>query len=720
MKKKMIYKRITVCLVAAFIVLWVMPLTAAAWDYTLMDGTIGLPIAKPYEHVQTISILKADESGRDTFNNATDLFINSEGNLFVADTGNNRVVKLAQDGELLGVFYGPPESPLSGPQGVWADDFGNMFIADTGNRRIVHLDFEGNLVEEYGRPEGIYEPNYIYDPTKVAVTASGYIYALKGTKILKIDAHNVFQGELGQAKVGFHLIDFLRRIFYTESQLIQIGRRVPVECTNFFLDESDMVWASTKDVKFGELKRLNAVGESIYYSYGVKTWMQNIQEQLFGKFLNPGKLFGERFGYQGGDTWLYYPDFRDIAVDGNQIVTALCNSENRIYQYDPEGNIICSFGSDWQRPDIRGGQFQGPSSIAVDNQGRIYVLDRILNNIQIFSPTEFISTVHRALGEYYNGEYEASLASWERVLQITGSYPLAHQGVAMALHKQELYQEAMESFRRAGDYAGYTRAFSRYRHEIFRANFLLIALGVIAIAFLVIFLVSKMKKSAEKSIAMLYEGSEQSLGPVNMLRGSFAALFKPGELFELIKRHRTRLIYWPSILLLVLMAAVRVYQIYGTHYALRMIDPRTANLFSEIGQLLVPVVSFVIMQFAITSVVGGEAKLGEIFVATAYSTVPYTLITFVLVLFSPLMGQEEQGLMWVSIYIAAGWMYLLFLRNLSQLNDYSAGKTIIVAVLVVAGIILAWITILLGISLTNQLYDFFAGIIREIRFSLWR
>ena len=709
--------KIGIAILAALFLFMALPHTVLAYDYTLMDGNVRLPIAKPYEHIFTINTVSSGESAGDTLNNATGIFMNSAGHLFVADTGNNRIVKFSVSGQTLGVYSGPPESPLSGPQGVWADEMGNMFIADTGNRRILHLDSQGLFVEEYGRPEGIFEPNFIFDPTKVAVTSSGYIYALKGTRILKIDAYNVFQGEIGQARVGFHFIDFFRRAIYNESQLIQIGRRVPVECTNFILDDYDMVWATTRDSTFGELKRFNAVGESIYHGYAEAGWLRTLRDRYMGALLNPANIFGERMAY---GNIVQYPDFRDIAVDKNQIVYALCNAENRIYQYDREGRIISSFGNDWMRPDVRTGQFRGPSGIVVDNDGNIYVLDRILNNIQVYAPTEFTHTVHRALANYYDGDYEAAHLSWEGVLQIDGSYPLAHQGIGLALYKQERYQESMAAFRRAGDFAGYSRAFTRYRHEMFRENFLWVVFGAASIAAAIYFILIKMKRSADKAVDLMYEGGKKGLGPVNMLRASYAALFCPSRLFESVKRHRNRLIYWPSAILLVLMIVARTYQIYGTHYALWMINPRTASLFGQIGQLMAPVISFVIMHFAITSIVGGEAKFGEIFVATAYSTIPYTLFTFLLVLASPLLGHGEQGLMWVFIYAGSGWMYLLYLRNINLLNDYSPKKTIIVAVLVIAGILLAWISLLLGMTLTNQLIEFFAGIFRELRFSLWR
>lgn len=59
-------------------------------------------------------------------------------NLYVADTGNNRVVELS----LTANGYGAPATILSGlsaPGGVAADWNGNVFVADTGNNRIVLL-----------------------------------------------------------------------------------------------------------------------------------------------------------------------------------------------------------------------------------------------------------------------------------------------------------------------------------------------------------------------------------------------------------------------------------------------------------------------------------------------------------------------------------------------------------------------------------------------------
>jgi len=56
------------------------------------------------------------------------------GNVYVADSGNNRVLKVSLSGVVSTVGSG-----LSAPRGVAVDSYGNVYIADTGNSRIVEV-----------------------------------------------------------------------------------------------------------------------------------------------------------------------------------------------------------------------------------------------------------------------------------------------------------------------------------------------------------------------------------------------------------------------------------------------------------------------------------------------------------------------------------------------------------------------------------------------------
>lgn len=56
------------------------------------------------------------------------------GGVYVADTKNNRVVRLANDGTFIAAYAG-----VSAPEGVATASDGTLWVADTGNDRLVHL-----------------------------------------------------------------------------------------------------------------------------------------------------------------------------------------------------------------------------------------------------------------------------------------------------------------------------------------------------------------------------------------------------------------------------------------------------------------------------------------------------------------------------------------------------------------------------------------------------
>ncbi len=60
------------------------------------------------------------------------------GNVYVADTGNNRIVKYSAGGRFKTAWgsYGPREGQFRSPQGIAVDGVGNVYIADTENQRI--------------------------------------------------------------------------------------------------------------------------------------------------------------------------------------------------------------------------------------------------------------------------------------------------------------------------------------------------------------------------------------------------------------------------------------------------------------------------------------------------------------------------------------------------------------------------------------------------------
>ena len=76
------------------------------------------------------------------------LALDSSGNLYIADTNNNRIRRVSRDGRIATVAGGA--TPLSAPRGVAISPGGVLFIADTGNHRIVSLGRGGALTPVAG------------------------------------------------------------------------------------------------------------------------------------------------------------------------------------------------------------------------------------------------------------------------------------------------------------------------------------------------------------------------------------------------------------------------------------------------------------------------------------------------------------------------------------------------------------------------------------------
>ena len=119
-------------------------------------------------------------------NAPTGVAVDASGNLFIADTGSNRICEVSRDGSMINTFAGGGETmdfgggvlatsaQFNAPTGVAVDAFGNLFIADTGNNRICKVDGDPMIITVAGGLDA---------PTGVAADRSGNVVFVDSREI---------------------------------------------------------------------------------------------------------------------------------------------------------------------------------------------------------------------------------------------------------------------------------------------------------------------------------------------------------------------------------------------------------------------------------------------------------------------------------------------------------------------------------------------------------
>ncbi len=127
----------------------------------------------------------------DSLNTPTGLALAADGDLFVADTGNNRVLEFP-NGAGTGVaavrVYGQPNmnsslSPaqvtaqtLAAPRGLFVDAGSNLYVVDTGNNRVVVFAYTENAPPYGAQAAYILGGSVLKSPVDVSVDSTGDIY----------------------------------------------------------------------------------------------------------------------------------------------------------------------------------------------------------------------------------------------------------------------------------------------------------------------------------------------------------------------------------------------------------------------------------------------------------------------------------------------------------------------------------------------------------------
>ncbi len=425
---------------------------------------------------QPAGVLYGEDFGCGPLSEPSDLFVADDGTVYIADSGNNRILCLDSEWQLIREIteligpQGEAES-LKYPTGVFCDTQGRLYVADRDNFRVVRFGKDNVIDRIYEKPQSeIISEELVFKPTKVLADSSGWTYILVGglyMGAMLFDDQAQFIGFFGSNSVNASPATFLQdflQIFFTEEQLKKQLRSVPVEYSNFTIDDRDFIYTCTSAMSAGSslqtLKKSNFSGKNIF------TAPSDDRKATANQF---GDL---QFAYEQGsriDT-----AFTDLYVDDEGFVTAVDSTRGRVFQYDSATNLTFAFGG---RGSARG-NFVFP--IAVDGRGEeLFVLDQNRGTVTIFIPTPLGRAVRAALQEYNAGRYVESLALWDEVLKVSSNYDLAYVGLGKAYYQMGEYEKAMTYFEQGNDTRGRSQAFERWRSAFLNRNIIWLALGLV-------------------------------------------------------------------------------------------------------------------------------------------------------------------------------------------------------------------------------------------------
>jgi len=454
------------------------PYSSYTYDYW------GNPVPAPAPYVPT-RIVEGTTLGIGAFNNANDLFVSPAGKIYVADTGNNRIVVLNDQWEVERIVdsfvMNGEEQTFNAPQGVFITDAEHLYVADTGNGRVVELDEDGNLVRVIGKPVNeIIPENFEYKPTALVVDRAQRLYVVAtgvNQGLMEFDSEGNFRTYMGAPRVSVNMYQYFIRLFYTEEMLDRTTDFVPTEYNNIRMDEDGFIYVTTStisvyaiqgaisgrstDDRVSPVRKLNPTGKDILRRRGYFPPVGDVQ-------------FFSRGYAEGGQSLLV-----DVCADKYGIYSVLDNKRGRIFTYDGDSNILFIFGGKGNRL----GTFNNP--VAFDKVGENFiVLDKSVSGqgqITVFEPTDYGRLVLQAVYYHNEGKYDEATACWEEVLKYNANSELAYIGMGKAALDQDEFYTAMKYFRLGNKRDYYSKAFKLYRKEVLSRYF-----GVIVAVILIL------------------------------------------------------------------------------------------------------------------------------------------------------------------------------------------------------------------------------------------
>lgn len=640
------------------------------------------------------TIIRGADLGIGDFAEPQDLCFSSSGELFVVDSKNNRIVVINNVGEtsqsirIIDSFVNNGKTEgFNNPSGIFVDENGTLFISDTDNGRIVKLSANGSLMQIItATADEVPYDNFEFKPTKIVVDDYRQMYVISSgynAGLMEFDSSGKYNQSMGAPKVSKSIVEQIWDRLKTKAMRERSQSYVPTEYSNVTIDSEGFLFVTTAayDDSAGSsapkpLRKLNAKGIDVFNRIG----------DPVGDEVKNGESF------KGNSV------FSDVCMLGYGDFALLDHNRGRIFAYNSVGELLYEFAGPG---DVSGAIRNG---VAIDfYENKYYVLDAAKMQISVFELTEY--------GELFCGvakarqeiDFETEEKLWNEILSRNANCTMAMRGLGNAAYKAKDMELAMKYYKLAEDREEYSKSYAFVRRSWIENNIWIIV-GVVVAVVAVGVLLSRFKKKINAFI--------EKRPTLNAVMYAGHVCTHPFDGFWDLKREKRGTVLSATILLLICMA-VNVVSSLATGFIFNMTDLETYSIFSVL-YIVLAVALWSICLWCVTALMNGEGTFKDIYIATCYSTVPYSIVNVIAVLLSRGLLKVEGDFYYVLVSVSLLWLAFLLVCSVKQIHDFSVGKTIIVILIVLIVILLIIFISMLVLALSQQLFDFIGDLVTEI------
>ena len=742
-------KRITAVICVIFAILMAVALPAGAsspyqtYTYSINGKALYSPdaytpaksIDSAYMGLDDEAILNKYHSGlssedrekRKTLSSPSDIEVDDEMNVYIADAENNRIVVLDRYYKVKFIIsnfindQGVPDS-LKNPQGVFitSDKLvgtkqvqGRIFVCDTDSSRILTFDRDGNFLSVIPQPKSeLFDDGAVYKPIAVAVDQYDRLYVVSSTTyqgIIVMTDEGVFTGFVGAQKVVISAWDRIWRRFQTDEQRALSQSYVSTEFNNITLfgdfiyvttssiNESNVISAISGKSKSGDyapVKMLNAAGVEIMRRNGFYPPSGEVDTaKVHASDTADNAMFGAS-------------TIVDVAVGPENTWSIIDSKRSKVFTYDFDGNLLFAFGD-------KGRQLGNISALAgIVYQGdNMLLLDKTSKSFTVYERTEYGDILIQALRHQNERRYDQSIDDWMEILKRNSNFDAAYIGIGKALYRSNNLEEALEYYRSAYDTDNYSIAYKDLRKEWMSKFIILIPVVVIAIAAA---FMAFLKYANKVNRRVATSGEKRTYW--HELLYVFHIIFHPFDGFWDLK-HEKRGSVWAATTILVLTIGTFYYQAIGQGYLLNP-QEQYSTLLSVIISVLAPFALWIIANWCLTTLFDGEGSFKDIYIATCYSLMPLVLIMIPTTIVSNFLVAEELDILSVINAFAFIWAGLLIFLGMMVTHDYSMIKNVGTTLGTIVGMVCIMFIAILFSTLLGKLVSFVTNIVTELQFRM--